>query len=102
MHILPNISRSKDNHVMKYGQLIEYNVRSIFLQNHTENKAGRLVLYNKNGSRTVAPEENWKLPPRIIASEENCCRKIAPTIKLPPKIIAANQVNFPKTVQRVI
>ena len=25
MHILPNISRSKSNHTIKLGQLIEYN-----------------------------------------------------------------------------
>ena len=31
MHILPNISRSKGNQ-MKFGQLIEYNMRNIFLQ----------------------------------------------------------------------
>ena len=28
---------------MKLGQLIEYNKRNIFLQNHAENEAGRLV-----------------------------------------------------------
>ena len=32
IHILPNISRSKDNQAMKFGQLIKYSVRSIFLQ----------------------------------------------------------------------
>ena len=26
IHILPNISRSKDNQTIKFGQLIEYNV----------------------------------------------------------------------------
>ena len=31
IHILPNISRSKDNQTMKFGQLIEYNMRNIFL-----------------------------------------------------------------------
>ena len=31
-HILPNISRSKGNPTMKFGQLIEYNMRSIFLE----------------------------------------------------------------------
>ena len=31
IHILPNISRSKDNHTMKFGQLIEYNKRNSFL-----------------------------------------------------------------------
>ena len=29
-HILPNISKSKSNHTMKFGQLIEYNKRNIF------------------------------------------------------------------------
>ena len=43
MHILPNVSRSKRNHTIKFGQLIEYNKRNIFLRNHTENEAWRLV-----------------------------------------------------------
>ena len=30
-HILTNISRSKDNQAMKFGQLIEYNMKNIFL-----------------------------------------------------------------------
>ena len=32
IHILPNISQSKNNQTMKFGQLIEYNKRNIFLQ----------------------------------------------------------------------
>ena len=32
IHILPNISRSKSNQEMKFGQLIEYNTRNIFLE----------------------------------------------------------------------
>ena len=32
IHILPNISRSKGNQTMKFGQSIEYNVRNIFLE----------------------------------------------------------------------
>ena len=32
VHKLPNISRSKDNQTMKFGQLPEYNKRKIFLQ----------------------------------------------------------------------
>ena len=31
VHILPNISRSKENQPMKFGQLIEYNM-NIFLE----------------------------------------------------------------------
>ena len=32
IHIFPNISQSKGNKTMKFGQLIEYNKRNIFLQ----------------------------------------------------------------------
>ena len=34
IHILTNISRSKGNQEMKFGQLIEYNMRNIFLAKH--------------------------------------------------------------------
>ena len=30
IHILPNISRSEGNQTIKFGQLIEYNMRNIF------------------------------------------------------------------------
>ena len=32
IHILPNISQSKGNQTIKFGQAIEYNMRNIFLQ----------------------------------------------------------------------
>ena len=32
IHILTNIPRSKEKQGMKFGQLIEYNVRNFFLQ----------------------------------------------------------------------
>ena len=32
IHILPNISQSKGNQAMKFGQLIEYNKRNFFPQ----------------------------------------------------------------------
>ena len=32
IHILPNISRSKDNQTMKFGRLTEYNKTNIFLE----------------------------------------------------------------------
>ena len=36
MHILTNISRSKGNHAIEFGQLEEYNTRkNFFLKNHT-------------------------------------------------------------------
>ena len=31
IHILPNISQSKENQTVKFGQLTEYNKRNIFL-----------------------------------------------------------------------
>ena len=30
IHILPNVSRSKDNQTMKFGRLIEYNIKKYF------------------------------------------------------------------------
>ena len=44
IHIFPNISRSEGNQAMNYGELINYSKRNIFLQNHAEDKVGRLVL----------------------------------------------------------
>ena len=32
IHILPNISRRKGNQTMKFGQLIDYKMRNIFLE----------------------------------------------------------------------
>ena len=44
IHILSNISRSKDKQPMKFGQLIEYNKGNILKKNHAENEARRLAL----------------------------------------------------------
>ena len=32
IHILPDMSRSKDNQIMKFGKLIEYDMKNIFLE----------------------------------------------------------------------
>ena len=32
IHIFPNVSQSKGNQIMKFGQLIEHNKRNIFLK----------------------------------------------------------------------
>ena len=42
MHIFPNISRRKGNQTMKFGHLIEYNMRKIFLKNYTQNVVEKL------------------------------------------------------------
>ena len=39
IHILPNISQSKGNQTMKFGQLVEYNKINIFFKNYAENEA---------------------------------------------------------------
>ena len=43
IHILPNISKSKDNQTMTFGQLIEYNKINIFLENDKQSVAEKLV-----------------------------------------------------------
>ena len=44
MHILPNISRGKDNQTTKFALLIEYNMRNIFFwKNYTQNVVEKLV-----------------------------------------------------------
>ena len=42
MHILPNISRSKGNQAMKFGQVIEDN-KIFFFERHAENEPRKLV-----------------------------------------------------------
>ena len=51
IHILPNISRSKGNQTMKFGQLIDYNIRNIFLEKS----------YTKCGGETIARPFSEKL-----------------------------------------
>ena len=41
--MLTNISRGKCNQAMKFGQLIEYKMRNIFIKNHTRNMVEKLL-----------------------------------------------------------
>ena len=43
MYIFPNISRSKGNQIMKFGQLIKHNMKNIFLEKS----------YTKCGGETI-------------------------------------------------
>ena len=43
IHILPNISRTKSNQTKKFAQLIEYDIRNIFLE----------ISYTKYGGETI-------------------------------------------------
>ena len=45
IHILPNTCRSKDNDIMKFNQLMQYNIWNIFLKK----------LYTKYSGRTPDP-----------------------------------------------
>ena len=50
IRILNNISRSKGNEVMKFSQLIEYNMRTIFIEKSLLNSGGETIpdLFLKN------------------------------------------------------
>ena len=43
IHILPNVSRSKGNQTMKFGQLIEYKMGNIFLQKSYTKYGGKII-----------------------------------------------------------
>ena len=43
IHILPNISRTKGIQAMRFGQLIEYSTRNIFVEKSYTNCAGENI-----------------------------------------------------------
>ena len=43
IHLLPNISKSKDKQTMKLDQFREYNKKIFFFKYYAKNEAGRLV-----------------------------------------------------------
>ena len=43
IHILPNITRSKDNETLKFGQLTEDNMRNIFLEKSYTKRSGEII-----------------------------------------------------------
>ena len=61
LHILPNISRSKVNQTIKFGQLIEYNLRKIFL----------VKSYTKCGEVTSPGPFSGKLNLRMSLDQQN-------------------------------
>ena len=45
IHVLPTISSSKDNQVMKFGKLIKYKMKKYFSsKNNVKNELERLIL----------------------------------------------------------
>ena len=43
MHILPNVSRNKCNQAIEFGELIEYNMRNIFVEKSYTRCAGETI-----------------------------------------------------------
>ena len=59
IHILLNISKSKSNKTMKFGQLILYNMRNIFLEKSNTKSGGEansrpFILKIENISTSIA------------------------------------------------
>ena len=52
-HILHNIAKTKGNQTMRFGQLIEYNIRNIFLEKSHPNCGGGTI------ARPFSKKENW-------------------------------------------
>ena len=59
IHILFNISRSKCNEVMKFGQLIEYNMRNIFLEKSYTKCSEELILrlFSKKSELSISMDQ---------------------------------------------
>ena len=61
--ILPNSSRSKGNQIMKFGQLIEYNMRNIFLSKLYTKCGGETSsrLFSKISKSSISPDQLSKV-----------------------------------------
>ena len=63
IHIFTNISRSKGNQAMKYGQLIEYSMINIFLEK-SYTKCGRETIpspFSKNLKLSISLDQYSKV-----------------------------------------
>ena len=60
MHILPNISRAKRNRTTKFGQLIEHNLRNIFVEkSYTKCVAETIPRPLSKISKLSIPLDQW-------------------------------------------
>ena len=57
--MLPNISKSKGNQTKKFGQLIEYNMRNIFLEKSYTKCGGETIprLFSKNSKLSISLDQ---------------------------------------------
>ena len=62
IQILPTISRSKDKQTMKFGQLIEYNMRNIFLEKSYTKCGGETItrLFSKKSKLRISLDQQYK------------------------------------------
>ena len=63
IHILPNISRSKNKQTMKCSQLIKYNMRNIFLEKSYTKFGGETspTPFNKKSKLKISPDQQSKM-----------------------------------------
>ena len=59
IHVLPYISRSKNNQTVKFGQLIEYNMRKIFLEKSYPKYGGQTSpeLFSKKSKLSISLDQ---------------------------------------------
>ena len=57
--MLPNISRSKGNQTIKFGQLIEYNMRNIFLEKSYAECSGETIpkLFSEKSKLSISLDQ---------------------------------------------
>ena len=66
IHTLPNISSSKANQTMKFGQLINWKVRNIFLKKS----------YKEDQFQRLVPRTSWRLVPDLFFIFEKSFYKV--------------------------
>ena len=62
IHILNNISRRKDDQAMKFGQLIEYNMKNIFIEKSYTKRGVETSLrsFSKKSKLSISPDQQSK------------------------------------------
>ena len=68
IHILPNISRNKHNQTIRFGQLIEYNMRNIFLEKLHSNIGGDVSSrpFHRNTKLSISLDQQFKMLQRLF------------------------------------
>ena len=97
MHIFSNISRSKDNEAMKFGQLIEHNMRNISLEK-SFTKCGRetiLRLFSKKSKLSISLDQYSKVLVKVLNVDLKITSK-EKLKKLLPDLISSQQTAYVK------